>query len=277
MRLSVTIPAALLVHVGAHLAHTDTNWLLAFEIFLIAGLAMIHNDYYDRENDIKKGKTFAYEHPQEFRRVLIIGWLVVWILALTFLLLQYWVTLLPVIVISICYSYFRKIIYLQTLCVALTSASPLIIGHIDDSQKDPMHLNIIFFFVVLLSIYAREVIKDIEDRNTDKGWKNTPVSKGREPLHEYIEVAGSLMCICTMILVAVFKQISEHASPVASLFLMLAIGCCGGVLSWQNPDFLPGVPRYRERSDTEVEIDLATGKKWFYGAMFCLIVGLSFV
>lgn len=204
LRLSVTIPAGFLVHIGFILSDHKTDWLLAFEAFLIASFAMLQNDYVDRVNDLKKGKTFASDHSAQFRIVLIVGWIIIWSIAL-FTLIEYIKLLIPVIIISMFYSWTRKVPYLQTLCVAFASASPLIFANGVTISLTSSWANSTMFIAVFLSIFGREIIKDVEDAYTDVGYKFTFVSMGWKTIKEEQQFAagcvrlGLLFCIMASI------------------------------------------------------------------------------
>jgi 4-hydroxybenzoate polyprenyltransferase len=75
LRLSMTIPAALLVHTGFAVSHQETNWLLVLLIFCIASMTMVQNDYFDREHDLKKGKDFAFKNQKILKYILLIIWI----------------------------------------------------------------------------------------------------------------------------------------------------------------------------------------------------------
>ncbi len=278
MRLSVTIPAGLLVHASAKLAHEETNWILVLEAFLVASMAMIHNDYYDRTNDIKKGKSFAFENPQQFKIIIILGWTIVFALALS-TLLKYWLVLIPVILISLVYSYTRKVMYVPVLCVAFTSASPFLIGHLDLEKNK---FNYVFFGITFLAIYAREMVKDIEDYQVDKNWKSTPVSTQEQCIDTYLDHAGQIMELCSICLIGFtvvsFKRYPDYFPVVTIIFLCFACIFCLLTLVWKNSDSVPGVLKIRylkERSEDTVFRDLKRGKSFFLYAMLCMIIALS--
>ena len=54
LRLSVTIPAALLVHVGFAVSGQGTDWTIVVMVFFIACMTMLVNDYSDRHHDLQK-------------------------------------------------------------------------------------------------------------------------------------------------------------------------------------------------------------------------------
>lgn len=176
LRLSSTIPAGVLVHVSFVLTHQKTDSLLALEAFLVATFAMLHNDYVDRVNDLKKGRQLAFQHPKQFRIVLIVGWIIIWAIAL--IPLSSYKFIIPIIVISMMYSYTRKIPYLPNLLVAFASASPLIWANSVSIPIISATPNSFMFLAVLSCILGREIVKDIEDAEVDVGWKYTPVSLG---------------------------------------------------------------------------------------------------
>ena len=172
LRLSVTIPAGLLVHIGAKISGTSTNWYLCLTVFCIAACTMLQNDYIDRKHDLKKGKTFASQNPNIVVTTLIVGWLYIgMVIYFCFPKESYllWIGVLG----GMIYSYIRKIPLLSWILVATISALPVLIGaHMKTREV------YFFAFAVFLGILGRELCKDIEDTDIDKGYKNTIVSMG---------------------------------------------------------------------------------------------------
>jgi 4-hydroxybenzoate polyprenyltransferase len=221
LRLSVTIFAGLLVHVGFKIAHSPTDWVLVIEVFFIASFAMIQNDYVDRTHDLKKGKRLAYDNPKLFRIILISGWFLITITALT-LLIEYCLFLMPGIIVSMLYSYSRKVPYLQTSCVAFASATPLIMP-LNHGIPWPIPVQNLFIFIsVLLAIFGREIIKDIEDAEIDVGWKFTPLSLKRQSKEEMMMLAGT--CIGLASTFCFYFVFGIAAEQMGTAFKFISIG-----------------------------------------------------
>lgn len=236
LRLSATIPAGILVHISFILSRQNTDWLLVLIGFLVATFAMLHNDYVDRVNDLKKGKTFAFENATTLRIVLILGWVGIWLLAL-FPLIAYKKLLLPVILISMIYSYTRKIPYLPNFLVAFASASPLLFANNVTIPLISSAANSLMFFAIFSCIFGREIIKDIEDAEIDVGWKYTAVSRGwatknTEQQFAAKTVGGGVgLCIYATIL-----RISEGSVISIVLYVIAMCFCYYGSLMLYTKD-----------------------------------------
>lgn len=252
-RLSVTIPAGLLVHVGSILAHQKTNWILALEAFLVATFAMVQNDYIDRFHDLKKGKRFAYEHKKEFIIVLCIGWITVWGIALS-LPTPNLSILIPVILISMFYSYSRKVMYVQTFCVAIASASPLIFVNGNLVPLVFYDANALMFLSTFFGIFAREIVKDIEDAEIDVGYKYTPISMNHVTKeNELRHVAGLVGVAVNLCLFCVLPILGGNS-------ILLSMLCFSGLTLCAASGVVWGVIQ-----DTEL------GKKFFDYGMLCTL------
>lgn len=256
LRLSATIPAGILVHISFVLTHEKTDWLLAFEAFLLATFAMLHNDYVDRVNDLKKGRMLAFKYPIAFRVILLLGWIVIWLIAL-FPLIAYKKLLIPVIIISMVYSYTRKIPYLPNVLVAFASASPLIFANNVTISLISSAPNSLMFMAILSCIFGREIIKDIEDAEVDVGWKYTAVSRGWATKTEEQMFAQKL--IGGGIGLCFYATILRIAEGSAMGILVYAAGLC--ICIYSSYMLL-----IKETPDV--------GKKMFDRGMLCILVAL---
>ncbi len=176
LRPFATIPIALLTIFGYKIAGIPVNWPVVAEVFAIGCLTMLTNDYIDRDNDTKKGKTFVKEHEKLFFKIVTIGWIAVTTISylLYYPLASQNLLLLSLIVIGIGYSFARHITFLPTLLVAGAGASPILFGFIEN-HTDAAFFSFIIVFVFML---ASEILKDCADAESDEGYKTTLITGG---------------------------------------------------------------------------------------------------
>lgn len=140
---------------------------------------MAFNDWVDRENDRKKGKLFASEHPQE---LLQYWWQLSSVTTLALVLIVYWsvpLTLFTAIVwvIGILYSYTRRLYLVNNFIVAICSGSPALCGTVFHGEIRWVATCTFGIFMTLL--FINELYKDVEDRKIDLEHKDTmPVRRG---------------------------------------------------------------------------------------------------
>ena len=136
-------------------------------VFLICAATMAQNDYDDRFHDAEgKGKIFAFTHEKSFKKFTIL----LWFLSIISVILAYIVTdNLSVVcwgifatVFGVLYQRFRKIPFASNAIVSLMLSTVVVILA---PQK--------WFFAILIFIISlfREIVKDLEDANIDKGYK----------------------------------------------------------------------------------------------------------
>ncbi|MCH7605341.1 UbiA prenyltransferase family protein [Patescibacteria group bacterium] len=141
---------------------------------------MSFNDWVDRKHDLKKEKRFAYEHSREllqYTLVLALAILVILgLLALYNPLLA--VYCFGVWGIGLAYSYVPHWYRVQNVVVGLCSASPVLSSSV---YSGDMQMNAFLLFFTFVSIIVmREIHKDMEDADIDKGYKATlPVRIGQ--------------------------------------------------------------------------------------------------
>lgn len=206
-RLTVSIPAAILVHIGYKIGGQSTEWGLVILLFFITGLVMLQNDYFDSEHDKKKGKDFVSKNKSFIQIFLILSWCVVILSSLLFFANQS-VFVLPTIGIGIGYSFFRKVLLLPVFAVAILSASPLLLAKLWNSSTELLT----FFLCVFLAIFGREIIKDIEDKDIDKGYKNTLLTSNILSEKNATIFAGVLMGIGAIFSLSTAKHIDTLPS-----------------------------------------------------------------
>jgi len=154
-------------------------WIFALTTALCFGVIsasiQVFNDYQDRNHDIKKGKTFAYQNAA----LLFDFWLLISSLGI-----------IPMIVISeistkvtilcaatwglgILYSFLQKFFIGQNIIVALCASLPALCGQVFYGKPDIDYQSSLIFLLLLALAFVREVVKDIQDRKVDKGYKHT--------------------------------------------------------------------------------------------------------
>ena len=167
LRLSVSIPAGILVHIGSRLNNIETNWLLVATISIICGLTMLTNDYYDRYHDRIKRRYFAWENDKLVLTCVIAGWLLVF--GTTWIWLPHKLPLFIVCIVCIFYSISRYVYTLPILLTACVSASAVLLPALGDNNHDSIDM----FITVFIAIFGREILKDYENRTSDVKYKKT--------------------------------------------------------------------------------------------------------
>jgi len=185
-RFPISFMGAGLVILGFRITKLPIPWLVPLTSLIILSATMLHNDWRDRFHDIKKGKTLAFKHPQGFLILTLIIWIIAILLTITLWLSDYRLGIIPTIAITIglVYSETRLIPLMPTMLVAIgTAILPLF--PILFEQKSVVIISISTFFI----IFAREVIKDIQDIEIDSNYKWTlPKKLGPEKSYGMISI-----------------------------------------------------------------------------------------
>lgn len=143
-------------------------------IFLLVSLSMSANDWFDRRKDLLKNKRFASKHAKSLLLINMLLWLIT--AFLVYRLNQTELKIfMPLILIHLFFSPFyslgQKIIFLPTLIVAISVASLMLYAGFLP-QADNITI-VTSFLILLLIIFAREIIKDFQDKESDKNFKKT--------------------------------------------------------------------------------------------------------
>lgn len=194
MRLPACLFYCLLVAVSFKLAggHDERIWLYVASALFISCAAMVQNDWRDRYNDLKKGKTLATDWPKKY----LILVLVVWALAIAAAFaVTFWSikpSLIPwsMVLVGIIYSETRKIFMLPTVLIACTAASSVLFPVLEGRWLLSVWM---LFASMFLASLAHEIVKDLEDLTVDVGYKNTLPQKTGAKWSEI--VAGILMIL----------------------------------------------------------------------------------
>lgn len=219
-RITVSIPAAFLVHIGYRVVNEKTNWGLVILIFFITALTMLQNDYFDRDHDQKKGKDFASKNERFLLVFLSMCWSVV--VATSFLFFEnklLWLLIIIGIGIGILYSFSRSIVLLPLLTVAITSASPVVLSKVPDLSAQ----HLLLFISIIFAILGREILKDIEDKDVDVGYKATLLTSELTTVKQACSVSGISVAIGTLLTLVIKNNLGQipYAIYLAGLVLMI--------------------------------------------------------
>ena len=172
LRLSVCILAGCLAVTGFILARRQVAWDVVAAVVAIAIAAMLQNDWRDRFHDVRKGRPLAFNHQRVFLAMLAVSWVAsVGLIALAGA--NAWhlaIALSAMAIASAVYTETRKLPVVPTALVALTSAAPAILPVADGASPDKVGL---MFLSTALIVFAREVMKDLDDQGLDGCYKWT--------------------------------------------------------------------------------------------------------
>lgn len=180
---AMRLPASILIGIFTLLGFRITSgtlasaYLPAVATFLIITATMAHNDLRDRFNDTRKGKSFAFDHPTEFKLFVIALWILAVTISLGLVYLNPLYLILSGLMVTsgLIYSETRLLPFIPNTLVALTVASAMLYPVFDSHQTNPILW--LFFTIIFLTIYAREILKDFDDKEIDLGYKWTLLEK----------------------------------------------------------------------------------------------------
>ncbi len=170
-RPGATLASAFFAIASFRYSNLPINWLIVVTVYIVAILAMLWNDFYDRYSDIKKGRALAFKQPVKFLCFTIFVGLIALILILAIFMQNvvfgYWICFL--FGLSLIYPYTQKNYLAKNIIVAAAVANAVIF---------PWFINgaprvLLIWAIIFLVISARELLKDIEDIIVDLGVKNT--------------------------------------------------------------------------------------------------------
>lgn len=208
--------------ISSHSWHIPPLVLMeALVLMLITSFGMAWNNFQDRQMDLKKGRSFAYNNPGKS-------------LALTLVLLVISVTVLPqftgknfnlactiMAVILFWYSYISRIILVDNLIVAAFSAWLIIVTTDNIFQLSSIQISLTL--IIFLLILGREILKDVEDVKIDRGYRNSiPIMFGKANAINIISLSWFL-CSVVVIYIWFLSQLSAWRFFVASSALALFI------------------------------------------------------
>lgn len=220
LRSPVAGMAALLVLVSFKISHQyipREAWIVAFFVVVFCFAVMVWNDWRDRFHDIKKGKLLASSRPRAFLFYAVLLWLSAITLALTLAFFNKFFAVLAITLIigGLVYSELRKILIVQNLVIAVISAAPVFFALISQSKNNSDSLAWLFIIAVF-AIFAREIVKDLEDKEIDSGYKATlPLAIG--DLNSRF-LAGFLLIVVSWL---VFFEFPKGTASILLIFIAL--------------------------------------------------------
>lgn len=178
LRTTMACLAVGLAATALRIAGQPVSALTLAAVFLIFCAARMQNDWRDRRQDIKKGKTFAARRPRLFASLLLANWAacgaLIGLEALRSVPLA--LLLAAMVVAGLVYSETRRVPWMPISISVITSASPAFIPSTLVPGAKPM---LPLFAAAALFILGRELLKDLDDRPIDGGYKWTiPVAYG---------------------------------------------------------------------------------------------------
>lgn len=190
-----------------------TFWILLV-VLMGQGATMLTNDYVDRHHDIKKNKSFAHDHPMLVQCTATVLWIITTMIGIRLFLFNpaYGFLSALQIVLGINYSLSYKIPFGPNNYVALTVASVMFYPYLASFSW-----NILLVGVgVYLYIFAREILKDMDDAAFDSGYKwSIPVEYGTRLAY----IASAMLYFDAGV---VLTMINPYAVPI--LLITAAVG-----------------------------------------------------
>lgn len=184
--------AGLVTWIGFRFHDFDNLTVISLTLLGFLGITsciMSFNDLIDRENDKKKKKFFASQYHTELKFYCEILCLICIIILLPIAFIDMWLFsfCMWIFLLGMLYSFITHWYIIQNLVVAVCAAAPILCGSISLRQ---FNLRVAASSMAIFGIiWAREIIKDIEDRKADLGYKVTIPIKTADSngLNEYCE------------------------------------------------------------------------------------------
>lgn len=216
LRLPMLLVGALLAILSFEMSGVEILWLPIVSGVVIGSAAMAQNDWRDRFNDGKKGKTLALFESKRFLLLVVGLWLMSVLLTAIVWRLSIWAAVLlsGLIAIGLLYSEFRRVPMFPNMLVATASAS-LALFPVALQRNTPNAWPL--FLATFLAIFGREILKDLEDLDTDGNHKWTLPLKFGEPKSRIMAagiIAGAAVVCMTI----------SPATIVGVLLLFLSSG-----------------------------------------------------
>lgn len=224
LRLPVVVFAVLVLLAsfclqGHSLAAYGWEKLMPLSLVVACGvaLAMVCNDWSDRFHDRQKGKWSAFNNPDLYERYgMSIGLLLACFIGMVSDNPKWLWPCMFLLVTSIQYTQTYRVPFLSNLLVAVTSAVPTLF-----CLTDPLCQNTgrawMLFGLVTIVIFAREILKDIEDMHIDSGYKwSVPVTWGDAFARK---IAGLLLGLSCIFLVGLSVSLAVTLVSIGLLIL----------------------------------------------------------
>lgn len=191
---------------------------VALTEMVIVSYVMAQNDLDDYETDLLKGKDFVKNNKLAFSQFVLILRLIALFFAVSLVFANVNFALLALfhLFVGAYYSKTRHLPIINNLAVAITAASssifPLMVGHF---SKTSLAITISVFLI----IFAREIIKDIEDLGHDLNKITIPILLEK---HTSIVIASVLIIIALGILTPLLQASQIILSAGLSVLIILA-------------------------------------------------------
>jgi 4-hydroxybenzoate polyprenyltransferase len=172
MRPSCGILTALLVISGFFYAHLRIDWIVVVTVFFITSMAMLINDYYDRDIDVAKGRLLASSQPVWFLRyaltIIVASFglsIIVWLRNPYFgmLCMGMWFT-------SIVYNKVQRNPLAKNMIVSMNVGATILFPSLIGNNVFELCL---LATCITCIVSVREFMKDVEDIEVDRGKKRT--------------------------------------------------------------------------------------------------------
>lgn len=141
-------------------------------ILIVGGFTMAINDWQDRFADFNGGRRFVVQNSRAYYRFMIILGILTCTTSVILLManFKYGILSFVLIFLGTMYGKIRKIPFTPGIYMAVCSVGPLLFSYLNSPTATSLNC---ILSGVLLYIYGRETLKDLEDRTQDKGTKWT--------------------------------------------------------------------------------------------------------
>jgi len=179
--------------------------MLLIAVFCGVSATMLWNDYTDKQHDARKGKMHAQYHSQRYSTLARWLWCicascVVWADGQN----KYWLSLgiFTLCLAGLFYDLTYRVTGLSMVVVGVASASVTLFALLLDQPRQPL-FGFVLFVSVTLTLWAREILKDLDDTVVDRGYKRTlPAVWGRKTA----TLACGIMLLASTLIAAVFRN-----------------------------------------------------------------------
>lgn len=174
-----SILTAVAVFVGASIAASSIVFSPAIGTamlvgFLICAAGVMINDFFDFETDLKKGKNRFVSITNKNKRELLEISLVLFIIgnALAFFInpIAFGIALVISLLLILYSAVFPRYKIIGNVIVALGTALPLVFGA---AVFERFNIVVLLAASAFFANWAREIVKDVQDRESDAGFKTT--------------------------------------------------------------------------------------------------------
>jgi 4-hydroxybenzoate polyprenyltransferase len=225
IRLPAGLFTALTVMAGFNLAglNYSSSTLLAIVTWAIFSATVATNDYQDRNRDHLAGKSFAYNHPLQFKWFCVILWAFALGLMTGIDNPSYLALCFLMILFSLFYHKTEKITGLSMTVVGITVAIP---ASFSLTEKTSLIL-VVFVGFLFVIMCVREILKDFADIKVDShaqfGKATLPVKLGMDKSITAIRIGGILAAMLLSVLIAKDTDSFTKATSTLALVFLVTI------------------------------------------------------